>query len=174
MQRLTFHRYLEQYVRSLSYGKTNSIFKLANEVSSNPRLKEPLFLYASSFGKVDILLRASENLPVSFEYENLAHYSWVQLVKLLEENDVRLDHRYHKAYRSYVSRRNMFDTEKDTRRLMHKKIRKLQESKGVSNYRLYSDLKLNQSNVNAYLKHGDIARISKKIAEKIIEYLEAA
>jgi len=175
MQRLTFHRYLERYVRSLSYSNTNSLYKLAKEILDNPRLKEPLFLYALSFDKLDVLLKASRDCQVYFEYTDLASkFERNEFVKLLEENDMRLEHGYRKVYRSYVSRRDMPDTDNDTRRLLHKKTRRLQESKNVSNYRLYTDLKLDQSNVNAYLKKGDIARVNKKTAEDILEYLEAA
>jgi len=174
MQRLKFNRYLERYVRSLSNANTNNIHKLVSELPDNPRLKEPLFLYAYSFNKMDYLLNASLNHPVHSEYSSLAdEYEWDEIVKLLENNDTRLTGRYRKVYRSYISRRNMPDTENSTRRLLYNKTRKLQESKGVSNYRLYTDLKLDQSNINAYLKHGDITRINKETAKRMVAYLEA-
>jgi len=174
MQRLTFHRYLERYVRSLSHGKTNSIYKLVKEVQSNLRLREPLFLYAFSVNKGDLLLKASVNYPVHSEYVDMADkYTWDNLLKLLEENDMRVGTLYRKVYRSYVSRRDMPDTVNDVRRLIYKKTRRLQENKGISNYRLYTDLKLNHGNVNAYLKHGDIAKLNKRNTERVLEYLEA-
>jgi len=175
MRKLTFHRYLERYVRSLSFGKTNSITKLVKEVPDNPRLKEPLFLFALSFKKVNLLLKASEGCSVCSDYLELANnFNWDDLIKLLEENDMKLNHRYRKVYRSYLSRRNRPDTDNDTRRLMHKKIRKLQEEKGISNYRVYTDLKLNPGNANAFLKNADIARTNMKTTERILEYLESA
>jgi len=118
-------------------------------------------------------LRASVGHPVCCEYTELANkYKWNDIIKMLEDNDTKLNHRYQKVYRSYVSKRDMPSIDNDTRRLMHKKTRKLQDSKSISNYRIYTDLGLNQSNVNAYLKSGDISRISKATAEKIIAYLE--
>ena len=174
MQRLTFHRYLERYVRSLSHSDSNSINKLAKELPKNPRLKEPLFLYALCFDKTGLLLKASADFTTSVEYNDLASkYGWDEVLELLKEDDKKLDQGYRKVYRSYISRRNMPDTNNDTRRLLHNKTRRVQESKGVSNYRLYTDLNLNQSNVNAYLKHGDISRVGKKTAEKILTYLES-
>ena len=152
MQRLTFHRYLQRYVRSLSIANTNSIYKLVREVPDNLRLREPLFLYAYSFNKMDVLLKASTGCPACAEYYDLADkYQWDELLNLLEENDIRLSNEYRKVYRSYVARKNRPDVENETRRLMHKRTRKLQEQKSISNYRLYTDLKLNQSNINAYL-----------------------
>lgn len=47
MRELTFRGFLTQYVKHLSVQETTSLYKLAKEASStNPRLKEPLFLYA--------------------------------------------------------------------------------------------------------------------------------
>jgi len=174
MQRLKFHRYLERYVRSLSNGKTNNIYKLAKEVSSNLRLREPLLLYAYSFDKVDRLLKASVNYPVHSEYADMVNkFTWDELIKLLKDNDTILSDLYRKVYRSYVSRRDMPDTKNNIRRLIHKKTRSLQESKGISNYRLYTDLKLNHGNVNSYLKYGDISKLDKRNAERVLKYLEA-
>ena len=173
MQRLTFHRYLESYVKRLSEQNTTSIYKLVKEVPTNLRLREPLFLYALCHDKVDILLKASAGCSVCSEYIELAgKYKWSDLLKLLEDNDTRLNSLYHKVYRSYVSRRDTYKRGNSRRHLLYKKTRKLQESKGISNYRLYTDLKLNQSNVNRYLKYGDIAKVSEKVADTMVAYLE--
>ena len=44
MRELTFKGFLKQYVRELSNGKTNNIYRLVKETSEeNPRLYEPLF-----------------------------------------------------------------------------------------------------------------------------------
>ena len=122
---------------------------------------------------MDLLLKAPINHPVSDEYTNLANkYKWSDLLELLEENNERLNNEYHKVYRSYVSRRDMPDTKNSMRVLMHKKIRRLQEQKGVSNYRIYTDLKLDQGNINAFLKNGEISKVSMKTTEDMIAYLE--
>ena len=43
MRKLTFEGFLKQYVAELSGVQTASIHKLADCLSENPRLKEPLF-----------------------------------------------------------------------------------------------------------------------------------
>ena len=145
------------------------------EVPSNLRLREPLFLYALCHSKTDILIKASVGCSACTEYFELAsNYRWDEILKLLEDDDIRLGNLYRKVYRSYVSRRDAYERENTRRRLIHKKTRELQESKGISNYRIYTDLKLNQSNANRYLKHGDITKVSKRIADKMVAYLEAA
>ena len=51
---------------------------------------------------------------------------------------------------------------------MRNKVVKLQKAQGVSNYRLYADLRLNPGNFNAWLKHGD----PNKVSNCWIEYNE--
>jgi len=175
MRRLTFHRYLERYVRSLSRTGTNSLYKLAGEVTENLRLREPLLLYAMSFGKTEILLRASRDYPVYSDYKELtSKYKWEDIIEMLKNEDAQLGQNYHKVFNSYIRRRDMPDTNNETKRLMHKRIRKLQKEKCISNYRLYTDLKLNPGNTNAFLKRGDIVKISMGNAEKMLEYIEIA
>ena len=57
MRKLTFEGFLKQYVAELSGVQTASAHKMADHMAENPRLKEPLFLYALAFDKVDWLLR---------------------------------------------------------------------------------------------------------------------
>ena len=174
MRELTFTGYLEQYVRSLSKNNTNSIYKLAREVAENPRLREPLFLYAFSVGKTDLLLRASASYPICSQYTELSkRYTWESLVNALEEVDMQLSWDYIKVYKSYCSRRDKYKTDSDTKALMHKEIRFLQARKRVSNYRLYTDLCLSPSNANAFLKNGYINRFNIKDVERMLDYLEA-
>ncbi|MCL1805253.1 MAG: transcriptional regulator [Clostridiales bacterium] len=174
MRRLTFAGYLNGYVRALSSSKTNSLYKLANEVPQNHRLREPLLLYALSIGKGDVLLKAITDSNLRSQYSNVMRdYDWSKMISALEIKDARLDNGYHKAYHSYVSRRNMPETNAQTKVLMWKKIRRLQEVKGVSNYRLYTDLHLNPSNINAFLKHGGCTKVSLDTARKMIGYLES-
>jgi len=175
MRELTFTGYLEQYVRSLSNGSTNSIFKLAREVPENPRLREPLLLYAFSVGKIDLLLRASAGCPAYSQYVELGkRYTWENLMNALEEMDMRLGWDYVKVYKSYLSRRDKNKTDSETKALMHKEIRYLQAHKGVSNYRLYTDLRISPSNANAFLKNGFVNRLNIRTVERMLDYLEAA
>lgn len=61
MRELTFRGFLTQYVRQLAVEETNSLYKLTAEASSNnPRLREPLFLYAVYTQKEKILLQATK------------------------------------------------------------------------------------------------------------------
>ena len=175
MRQLTIEGYLGRYLRTLSYSGTNSIYKLANEVKNkHHRLREPLYLYALSVGKVDLLLRATFGDALHVRYSELANnYSWSGMLKALESNDESLDGNFHKVYNSYIRMRNMPKTNCRSKTIMRSKIKHLQEDKKITNYRIYTDLKLNPGNINAYLKRGDVNKVSLNTVDRIVEYLES-
>ena len=90
MRKLTFEGFLKQYVAELSGVQTASIHKLADCLSENPRLKEPLFLYALAYDKVELLLRYTANSTIAAEYEQLSNrYSLAQMLVLLGKAIIR-------------------------------------------------------------------------------------
>lgn len=175
MRKLTFKGFLTQYVRQLSEQKTNGLYKLAAEAgSSNPRLREPLFLYATYSQKQKVLLRATKNLALYAEYDRLAsQYKADRMTELLEQTSELLPAEYHKVWRSYQSQKNRGKADNHTKELMRKKIRGLQERTGVSTYRIYTDLKLNPGNLNAWLKHGDSDKVSLDTARRVLRYMQS-
>ena len=99
MRKLTFEGFLKQYVAELSGVQTASAHKLADHMAENPRLKEPLFLYALAFNKVDLLLRYTVNRAVAAEYEQLSNrYSLAQMLLLLENQSPELTEGYLKVW----------------------------------------------------------------------------
>lgn len=175
MRELTFRGFLTQYVKQLSAEKTNSLYKLAAEAgSNNPRLREPLFLYAVYTQKEKVLLQATKEPELHAEYNRLASlYSAERMTELLEQESPLLPAGYHKVWRSYQSRKNRVQADEYTKELMRQKVKKLQEKKGVTNYRIYTDLKLNPGNLNAWLKHGDSDKVSLETARRTLRYVES-
>ena len=47
------------------------------------------------------------------------------------------------------------------------------QKKKLTNYRLYTDLKLNPGNVNAWLKHNDSSKMSLDCARQIYKYAKS-
>ena len=173
MRKLTFEGYLEKYVLSLSSSNSLSVQKLGNEAIINYRLRAPLFLYAMCRGKVDFLLKAVNDEDLHDQYTKLAdQYTWQRMLEALETGDESLEKSFHKTYNSFTCRRNMPETHKNSKALMHSRIMHLQNEKKVSNYRIYTDLKLNPGNINSYLKTGDVNKVSRDIARRIVVYLE--
>ena len=108
MRELTFRGFLTQYVKQLSAEKTNSLYKLAAEAdSSNPRLREPLLLYAVYTQKEKVLLQATKEPNLRTEYQRMVTlYTADMMTELFEQASPKLPAEYHKVWRSYQSRRN--------------------------------------------------------------------
>lgn len=175
MRDLTFRGYLTQYVRQLAAEETNSLYKLAAEAcSSNARLREPLFLYAVYSQKEKVLLQATKEPTLYMEYKRMVElYTADMMTELFEQASPLLPAEYHKVWRSYQSRKNRGLADEHTKELMRQKVKRLQEKKGVTTYRIYTDLKLNPGNLNAWLKHGDGDKVSLETARRALRYLES-
>lgn len=176
MRDLTFAGYLKSYVRSLSTTETNSLYKLAEEAADkNPRLREPLLLYAVFTDKTEVLLGAAKVPALYSDYNNLTNrYDKAGFEAALQEASSPLPEEYKKVWRSYLSKKNRLQNDNHTKDLMRNKVVKLQKAKGVSNYRLYADLGLNPGNFNAWLKYGDPNKVSLDTARRTVKYLENA
>jgi hypothetical protein len=176
MRQLTFKGFLHRYVRELSNlkSKTNDIRLLANEASYNSSLVEPLVLYALSVGKYEHLLQVAVDPYLQSACQRFFGMSWEEVVLLLHENNIYVPNEFRKVYRSYVWTRDKQKHEDHTKLLMLNRTRELQSQKNVTTYRLYTDLKLNHGNVHAYIKNGNVSKVSLDVAEVILAYLEAA
>lgn len=174
MRELTFKGFLTQYVKHLSRQETGSLYKLAAEASNdNPRLREPLLLYAMVTGKQTVLLKATKNVSLHEHYAGIvSRYSMEQLTELLEKGSPLLAEEYHKVWRSYMSCKNRLQADNHTKELMRQKVKRLQKKNGITNYRIYTGLKLNPGNLNAWLKHGDAGKVSLDTARKALHYVE--
>lgn len=173
MRKLTFEGFLKKYVAELAGVQTASVHKLADRMAENPRLKEPLFLYALAFNKVELLLRYTAN-SVAAEYEQHSNrYSLVQMLLLLEKQSPELPEGYLKVWRSYCSVRDAALADNDTKELIHRRVVEIQQKKHLTNYRIYADLKLNPGNVNAWLKHNDSSKMSLDCARQIYKYAKS-
>ena len=174
MRVLTFSGFLAQYVKQLATEETTSLYKLAAEAgSNNPRLREPLLLYAVYTQKEKVLLQATKEPNLRMEYQRMVTlYSADMMTELFEQGSPKLPAEYHKVWRSYQSRRNRGQADEHTKELMRQKVKRLQAQKGVTNYRIYTDLKLNPGNLNAWLKHGDAEKVSLETARRTLRYLE--
>ena len=174
MRELTFNGFLKRYVRELSLQETNSLYKLSAEaVKDNPRLREPLFLYALFSDKMSVLMQACRNSELLVYYEPLLKYSTDEITSMLSSKSDKLAPEFHKVWRSYQSLKNRNKSDNDTKELMRKKVKRLQDETGVTNYRIYTDLKLNPGNLNAWLKHGDSEKVSLDVARQTLRYVES-
>ena len=174
MRELTFKGFLGQYVRSLSSSGTSGLYRLAAEAElCNPRLREPLLLYALFSGKEQVLLAASKSPELHREYADfLERYDRQDMERALQSGDPSLPAEYVKVYQSYLSVKNKKQYDNHTKALIRNRIARLQREKNISTYRLYTDLKINHGNMNAFIKHGDCSKVSLDTARSAVAYLE--
>ena len=101
-----------------------------------------------------------------------ALYTAEAMTELFDQASPLLPAEYHKVWRSYQSRKNRGQADEHTKELMRQKVKRLQVQKGVTNYRIYTDLKLNPGNLNAWLKHGNGDKVSLDTARRTLRYVE--
>lgn len=176
MRRLTFNGYLESYVQYLAGRDTLSLSQLAALSQSEPRLVEPLLLWATKTGQAQRLSKLLEdqgNLDrelttlVSLEKRG-------RLESALGAESSRLRREYSKVWRSYVVRRDAPVRDAELKLEARKRALALEAAKGVSRYRMAKDLGLNPGNLHAFLAQGKASKLSLDRAYGLVTYLEAA
>lgn len=175
MRLLTFKGFLKSYVYELSDCKSYSLMKLARESSSkNPRLREPLLLYALlTYDKATALrLLRSDSALVSDYSQFFAKYKTTEeLLNALNQASSDVPLSYLKVFKSYLSVKNRCANDSHTKSLMRTKMLQLQQQKGVSAYRVYTALKLNPGNYHAFMKKNQLDKLSLENTRGAYEYL---
>lgn len=166
MKQLTFKGFLKSYLTELSLCESSSITKLCKELDDNFRLLEPLTLY------IKMTSTSEQQLKIKNEAVNDALYSLLNIndVELALKNNLLSDN-YQKVYNSYLVKARKKEREDYTKRLMLIRIKEQQKKKHITNYRIYTDLKLNQGNINDYLANENVDKLSLNTASKILDYV---
>ena len=168
---MLFKGYLAKYVRALSGENTLNIRALAKEaVNDDPRLMVPLLLYAVYHGKTELLRRSlaenncgKEILKLLDELETSGPEEALRSEPLYDE--------YRKVVNSFRAEAERPANNEQLKDAMRSRILEMQRAKNCSNYRIYTDLKLNPGNINEWLKNGDSRKVSYRTAERIVSYL---
>lgn len=168
MKELTFKGFLKSYLAELSCCSSYAPTKLCKEVKSNLRLAEPLVLY--------IKLSYDENYQKKVNSqiinELLSELSGYEDIEFALMNEL-LPYKFQRIYDSYIVKKNRKKHENQIKLLIFKKIKQAQKEKNISNYRIYTDLKLNIGNINDFLTNGNINKLSLDTARKILTYVSA-
>lgn len=152
MRELTFSGFMKKYVAELSTGHTTAIYKLVREaVTQNARLKEPLYLYAASNGHLKTLLAASKKTALYDEYLKLYEkFPYPELMYEFAKGTSQLPKEYQKVWQSFCSVKGKSKRDERVKTMMAEKIKRLQQDRNVSTYRICRDLGLNNANVNGF------------------------
>jgi hypothetical protein len=173
MRRFTLKGWLARELKYLSGEETLNLRRLAYLAQGPcPRLWERLVLYTVVKGQAK-QLRAylyDERLIEKFEAVNFT-LSGANLNDPESWDTDALPERYKKALSSFRSAYHSIDTRNKSKRLRWQKTIQLQRQKGVSNAEIYQALGFDAGNINAYLKHGDIDRVTLDAATDIMKYV---
>jgi len=176
MRRLTFKGFLQSYVKALSGEDTLALSRLAALSETEPRLVEPLLLWATATGhsgRLDNLLNGRPALR-----QELRTLVRLRAEHRLEENlasaNTTLRPEYSKVWHSYVVRRDAPNRDKELRLAVRERILELESRKRVTRYRMAKDLGLNPGNLHAYLSQDNATKLSLDRVADLVRYLEAA
>lgn len=176
MRRLTFDGFLESYVRALAGAGTLALSELAARSESEPRLTEPLLLWAARSGRASRLAKLLEgrgDLPGELAVLSSLEGSG-DLEAALAAEDPRLRPEYAKVWRSFVARREAPVRDAELKLKARERVLDLEARKQVTRYRMAKDLGLNPGNLHAYLAQGNTSKLSLERVFQLVEYLEAA
>ena len=138
------------------------------------RLIEPLLLYATATGQTERLLGFVYKDDVRRSYENvLTFFEGIELEEAARDRQLEgsIPREYGKFLASFRASYNRPETSKESKRMRWERSRALQLETGISTAEICHALGLNPGNVNAYLKHGDLDKVSLRTATAIMTYL---
>ncbi|MDR1184432.1 MAG: hypothetical protein LBK67_06505 [Coriobacteriales bacterium] len=175
MRRPRFDRWARRLILELAKTESFNLRRLAASAQKdNPRLVEPLFLFAYDTDNTDRLFELlwKDEVRASYEtaLEALAGRSLTDIALhgcAAEE----LPREYCKILNSFRAAYYRPETIYESKRLRWERSRRLQLEKGVRASEVYHALGLNPGNVNAYLKHGELDKVSLENATNIMKYL---
>ena len=171
MRALTFKGFLTQYVKELSKANTLSLKTLAREAETdNYRLVAPLVLYALATEKSASLLRSLGDSAAADELRRVIQaFNEAGAERLLSSG--KAPGEYMKVWDAFMVAKNAPERDKALKEAIRKKVLQMMQNGNCTNYRIYTDLKLNPGNVNSWLKNGDSSKVSYRNAERIMHYV---
>ncbi len=175
MRRPTFSRWAKRLILELADTNSFSLRKLAASAQKeNPRLAEPLLLYAYDINSTEKLLSLIWDEELRATYTRVLqalgkkNLTDIALEKLTIDG---LPREYVKILNSYRVAYQKPETLCESKKMRWERSRALQLEKGISAAEIYHALGLNPGNVNAYLKHGALDKVSLDNATSIMKFL---
>lgn len=172
MRKLSFKGYLRILFGELSGRETGSLYRLCALSKQNARLKAAVALYLQLYTTPALRAKLEKRFPETARaLTALGGVTEENMAERLEAPELS---EYANLYRNYLYRLNAHVHEDGIKKKMHQKIRDYQAEKSITNYRIYTALSLNHGNVNAFLKYGDVSKLSLSCVRNILAYVKEA
>lgn len=175
MRRLTFEGYLLAEVQRLAGVQTTALAVLCNRLPEEPRLFEPLAMWAAVTGSLSRFEACVQSESRAEELSKLrALSSSGNLENALSSEDLPLPPAYLKTWTSYVSRRDASKRDEMLKSAVRDRVLAAEAARHVTRYRMAKDLGLNHGNLHAFLSMGNTKKLSLDRAYELLKYVEAA
>lgn len=168
---LTFKGFLRNYCRELTGLDTNNLKKLLTAVNTTaPSAAEALFLFAVLQNKTDYLIKISLGSWVHEQYKKTLHDS----KEFNSINDYLTSdaapERYKKVWNAFCAKKYAVETNRRVIMLMREKTLAAMKATSLTAYTICKKLNLNLGNVYAYLHSGDVTKVSRATARRIMQF----
>jgi hypothetical protein len=173
MKTKTFKSFLSDYAKDMSPEHSLSLFKNEQHVQKNKRLLNVFTFYVLFNTDVAATLTKKKNvLPTLYNMFKAYEEKYKELSFNTLEEDVALLDDFDELKQMYTSYKNLYVSKNEKlKKMYHQKIHQIQLEKDISNYRIYTDLKLNHGNTNDFLKNRKYNKMSIDKVKSILEYV---
>ena len=167
---LTFKGFLRGYCRELTGCETDNLRKLLSAVlSDSSATAEALMCFAVMQDKGEYLARLASGSPLEADYQAAARAAQgADSLQTFLCGDEAPD-RYKKVWLAYRSKKDAVQADRRVIALMREKTLEAMSRTQRTAYSLCSELDLNRGNVYAYLNGGDVTKVSRTTARRLME-----
>lgn len=174
---LTFKGFLRGYVRELTGLETDNLRKLLTAtVEEAPAAAETLMAFAAVQGKARYLTSLAQGTILKEGYAEFARSTAGcderGIAKYLAGEDS--PDRYQKVWLAYRAKKEAVNADRRVIGLMREKTLESVGRSGTTVYSLCKALDLNIGNIYAYLNKGDVRKVSRETARRIMIAANAA
>lgn len=167
---LTLKGFLRGYCRELTGLQTDSLHKLLGAVlTSAPAAAEAVMAFAAAQGKGDYLASLAAGTYLEPGYRAFSQLCQESTSVEAALQSAEAPPRYRKVWDAFLARRDAIQADRRVIALMREKTLAALEDSGRTVYGLCAELGLNRGNIYAYLNGGDITKVSRATARRILE-----
>ena len=169
MREWTLKGYLMAQLQALSEYNGVSLYAFSAMAKTNARLKDVLCMYLTLYVDEPLKTRLVKKYAyLSALCQSLDGLTEDTIVAFLADDQLSA---YRTVYDNFCYQRDRQEKEDALKRMMYEKIAERKREKNMSNYRIYSQLHLNPGNINAFLKNGDVSKVSLHTTRQILAYV---